>query len=243
MRFYEILNRYLGLPRRGVASLYRWTAIGGFSLGLSLIVVAIIVPDAGSVLLRYLLPGSAFSLAEDLRVSFRFLMLLYGVVTSALAVAFYLFTQGFVHAYTTEDVSTHKVGLRFVVFVSFIVGFVGARAVVVAAGLVGEDTSSGTFLGLPIQQLDFGAMHIHHYFYGFVTLAVVGWIAVFHKDYSTTAVGILYGLGMGVFVDEIGMLLTEGEYYARSTYFAAVLFVSVFFAALYWDMKKEESEE
>jgi hypothetical protein len=243
MRFYELLDRYLGLSKRGVASLYRWTAIGGFSLGLSLVVVAVIVPDAGAVLLRYLLPDSSFSLAEDLRVSFRFLMFLYGTLTSSLAVAFYLFTQGFVHAHTTEDVSTHKVGLRFVVFVSFVVGFIGARAVVVAAGLVGDDTSSGTFLGLPIHQLDFGAIHIHHYFYGFVTLAVVGWIAVFRDDYSKTTVGVLYGLGMGVFLDEIGMLLTGGKYYARSTYFAAVLFISVFFAALYWDLKKKEKQE
>jgi hypothetical protein len=169
-------------------------------------------------------------------------VLLYGFLVSAVAAAFYLFTKGFVASVKHEDVSAEQVGLRFVVFVSFVVGFVGARTVVVAAGLVGEETTSGSFLGLPIHQLDFGAVHIHHYFYGFVTLAVIGWIAVFREDYSKRLVAVLYGLGMGVFLDEVGMLLTEGAYFARSTYFAVILFVAVFFVALYWDLKDRGAE-
>ena len=237
MKLHEALEGYLGMPKRAVAVLYRATALAGVSAGLSLVVVAVLVPDTAVTGVRYLVSDAVFALADDLRVSQRFLVLLYGFLVAAVAVAFYLFTKGFVASVRHDEVSAEQVGLRFVVFVSFVVGFLGARAVVVAADLVGEETTSGTILGIPIHQLDFGAVHIHHYLYGFVTLAVVGWIAVFRDDYSKRLVAVLYGLGMGVFLDEIGMLLTEGAYFSRATYFAVVLFVTVFFVALYWDLR------
>jgi hypothetical protein len=243
MRLHEALEAYLGLSKRAVAALYKAVAFVGFSAGLSLAVVAAFTPEQAVASVPYPTVEAALSLADDLRVSPRFLVLLYGFLVSTVAAAFYLFTKGFVHSVRHENVSAHHVGLRFVVFVSFAVGFIGARAVVVAAGLVGEETSSGTFLGLPIQQLDFGAVHIHHYFYGFVTLAVIGWIAVFRDDYSKRLVAVLYGLGMGVFMDEVGMLLTGGAYYSRSTYFAVVVFVAVFLAALYWDLRRSGTDD
>lgn len=243
MKVHEAIEDYFGVSKRAVAVAYKSVALAGISAGVSLVVIAFLVPDTALVAVRVLVSEAALALADDLRVSPRFLVALYGVLLATVAASFYLFTKGFVHSVRHENVSAEKVGLRFVVFVSFAVGFVGARAVVVAAGLVGEDTSSGTFLGLPIHQLDFGAFHVHHYFYGFVTLAVVGWIAVFRDDYSKRVVAVLYGLGMGVFVDEIGLLLTEGAYYSRSTYFAVVFFVAVFLAALYWDLREHDVEE
>lgn len=243
MKIHKALEVYLGMSKYAVAALYRAVAFLGFSAGLSLVVIALLVPDTAVLGVRYLVSDAVFTLADDLRVSQRFLVLLYGFLVSAVAGAFYLFTKGFVASVRHEDASAQQVGLRFIVFVSFAVGFIGARTVVVAAGLVGEETTSGSFLGLPIHQLDFGALHIHHYFYGFVTLAVVGWIAVFRDDYSKRLVAVLYGLGMGVFLDEIGMLLTGGAYFSRSTYFAVVLFVAVFLVALYLDLRKQDTEE
>ena len=242
MKVHEAFEDYLGMSKRAVAVFYRAVAFAGFSAGISLVVVALLVPDTAVVAVRYTVSDTVLTLADDLRVSQRFLVLLYGFLVSAVAAAFYLFTKGFVASVRHEDVSAEQVGLRFVVFISFVVGFVGARTVVVAAGLVGEETTRGSFLGLPIHQLDFGAVHIHHYFYGFLTLAVIGWIAVFRDGYSKRLVAVLYGLGMGVFLDEVGMLLTEGAYFSRSTYFAVILFVAVFFVALYWDLKDRETE-
>ncbi len=243
MKLHEALGDYLGMSKYAVALLYRALALIVFSAGLSLVVVTLLVPDTAVAGVRYLVSEEVLALADDLRVSQRFLVVLYGILVSAVAAAFYLFTKGFVASVRHDEVSAHQVGLRFVVFVSFAVGFVGARAVVVGADLVGEETESGTFLGLPIHQLDFGTVHLHHYFYGFVTLAVVGWIAVFRDGYSKRLVAVLYGLGMGVFLDEVGMLLTGGAYFSRSTYFAVVLFVAVFFVALYWDLRKQDTEE
>jgi len=242
MKVYEVLEDYLGFPKRAVAVLYKTVALVGFAAGMSLALVATFTPDSALASVPYPTVETALSLADDLRVSPRFLVLLYGFLVSTVAAAFYLFTKGFVHSVRHDNVSARQVGLRFVVFVSFAAGFVGARAVVVAAGLVGEGTTSGTFLGLPIHQLDFGAVHIHHYLYGFVTLAVVGWVAVFRDDYSKRLVAVLYGVGMGVFTDEVGMLLTEGRYYSRSTYFAVVVFVAVFLTALYWDLRSADRE-
>ncbi|MCX2820012.1 hypothetical protein EGH25_11695 [Haladaptatus sp. F3-133] len=242
MKIHEALEDYLGFSQRAVAVVYKTVAFVGFSAGLSLAVIAVFTPEDVVASVPYPTVEAALSLADDLRVSPRFLVALYGFLVSTVAAAFYLFTKGFVGSVRHEAVSAHQVGLRFVVFVSFAVGFVGARAVVVTAELVGEETSSGSFLGLPIQQLEFGAFHIHHYFYGFVTLAVIGWIAVFRDDYSKRLVAVLYGLGMGVFMDEVGMLLTDGAYYSRSTYFAVVFFVAVFLTALYWDLRRGKTD-
>jgi len=242
MKVHEALEDYLGMSKYAVAVFYRAAAFVGFSAGLSLVFVALLVPDTAIVAVRYLISDTVLALADDLRVSKRFLVLLYGVLVSTVAAGFYLFTKGFIASTRHENVSAHQVSLRFIVFVSFAVGFVGARTVVVAAGLVGEETTKGSLLGLPIHQLDFGAVHIHHYFYGFLTLAVIGWIAVFRENYSKRLVAVLYGLGMGVFLDEIGMLLTGGAYFSRSTYFAVVLFIAVFFVALYWDLKDRGTE-
>jgi len=243
MKVHEALEDYLGMSKYAVAVLYRAAAFGGFFAGLVLVAVAVIVPDAAIFAVRSVFSESVFALSEDLRVSRRFLVVLYSFLLSAVAAAFYLFTKGFVASVRHEDVSAEQVGLRFVVFVAFAVGFVGARAVVVAAGLVGEETTSGTVLGLPIHQLDFGAFHIHHYLYGFLTLAVVGWIAIFRDDYPKRLLAVLYGLGMGVFLDEIGMLLTEGRYFSRSTYYAVVAFVAVFFVALYCDLRSQDTQD
>jgi hypothetical protein len=242
MRIHEALEDYLGFSKRAVAVLYKTVALFGFSAGLSLAVVAVFTPEEAVASVPHPTVETALSLADDLRVSPRFLVLLYGFLVSTVAASFYLFTKGFLDSVRHETVSARQVGLRFVVFVSFAVGFVGARAVVVTAGLVGDETSSGSFLGLPIHQLEFGAFHIHHYFYGFVTLDVIGWIAVFREEYSKRLVAVLYGLGMGVFMDEVGMLLTGGAYYSRSTYFAVVVFVAVFLTALYWDLGGQRKE-
>lgn len=242
-KIHEALEDNFGFSKRAVAVLYKTVALVGFSVGLSLAVLAAFLPDPSVTTAGYPTVAAILSVADDLRVSPRFLVFLYGVLVSTVAAAFYLFTRGFVDSVQHDQLSARHVGLRFIVFVSFAVGFVGARSVVVAAGLVGEGTSSGTLLGLPIYQLDFGSLHIHHYFYGFVTLAAVGWIAVFRDSYSKRIVAVLYGLGMGVSVDEIGMLLTEGEYYSRSTYVAVMVFVVVFLAALYRDLRKTREDE
>lgn len=73
---------------------------------------------------------------------------------------------------------------------------------------------------------DFGTYTLHHLYYGFALLAVAGWLAINYRDkniYHITAV--IYGMGLGVFFDEIGLLLTEfGNYYDSITYTVVLAF-------------------
>jgi len=93
MKLHEALEVYLGMSKYAVVVLYRAVALVGFSAGLSLVVVALFVPDADVGAVRYLASDAVLTLADDLRVSNRFLVLLYGFIVSAVAVASYLFTR------------------------------------------------------------------------------------------------------------------------------------------------------
>ena len=125
MKVYEVLEDYLGFPKRAVAVLYKTVALVVFAAGMSLALVATFTPDSALASVPYPTVETALSLADDLRVSPRFLVLLYGFLVSTVAAAFYLFTKGFVHSVRHDNVSARQVGLRFVVFVSFAAGFVG----------------------------------------------------------------------------------------------------------------------
>lgn len=80
--------------------------------------------------------------------------------------------------------------------------------------------------------------HLHHYFAGFLLLAAVGWMWLLREHDHRLLGAVMYGAGLGVVMDEIGMLLTEGDYFALSTYVVAVAFLSVLLAGLYWDLRK-----
>jgi hypothetical protein len=62
-------------------------------------------------------------------------------------------------------------------------------------------------------------VHIHHFWYGIVLLAVGGWLGISYNDRETDRVAaILYGAGGGLIVDEVGLLLTFGNYWTGLTY-------------------------
>jgi hypothetical protein len=72
-------------------------------------------------------------------------------------------------------------------------------------------------------------VHVHHFWYGMVLLAVGGWLGINYNNRETDRVAaILYGAGGGLIVDEVGLLLTFGNYWTGLTYtFLVVLLSSV----------------
>jgi hypothetical protein len=64
-----------------------------------------------------------------------------------------------------------------------------------------------------------GGIHIHHFWYGIVSLAVGGWIGISYSNKETDLLAaVLYGAGGGLIVDEVGLLLTFGNYWTSLTY-------------------------
>jgi hypothetical protein len=100
--------------------------------------------------------------------------------------------------------------------VSFILSFVVAR--------------SFTFF-FPDLVLVSAGFHIHHFWFGIALLAIGGWLGISynHKDIDMLA-AIIYGVGGGLVADEIGLLLTFGNYWSGLTWtfmIALLSFISV----------------
>ena len=115
--------------------------------------------------------------------------------------------------------------INFWILYMFIFGFVGARLVV---------------RYLPEAALVINGVHIHHFAYAFMILAIVGLAGLndWHKKYPRI-IGGLYGLSLGIAFDEFGMWIhLTDDYWVRQSYDAimvigAILISMVYFAS-FW---------
>jgi hypothetical protein len=114
----------------------------------------------------------------------------------------------------------------FIIFISFLLSFAAARAVVV----YGPE-----WLRLFIREY-----HIHHFYYGFALLAVANWIALTtDRPHMERFAAVLFGVGLGLFIDEFGLLLTcttpakDCDYWARQSYDVFMFIAALFLAILY----------
>ena len=94
--------------------------------------------------------------------------------------------------------------LATIALLSFIFSFIAARTFT-------------TFY--PSTVLVSNGIHVHHFWYGIVLLAIGGWLGISYSGRETDRVAaILYGAGGGLIVDEVGLLLTFGNYWTGLTY-------------------------
>lgn len=206
------------------------------ALGLTIVVSALVSPQWPLDLARELFPDVVYGLAATLRIEVPTLVAIYGSLLTLVAVGLFWVSERRAreHGHRAPHLRERTV-VGFLATISFVVGFVAARAVVVYGGLAGQ--SSGGRVGpVPWGELWVSGYHIHHFFYGFLLLVAAGAIALFFPDVSRRWVAVLYGLGLGIFVDEWGLLVTMDDYFARSSWFAAVTFLSLLFAGLIWTM-------
>ncbi len=73
-----------------------------------------------------------------------------------------------------------------------------------------------------------GGVHFHHFWYGLAMMAVAGWLGIvsFHPALNRVYATV-FGLGGGLIGDEVGLLLTFGNYHSELTYVFFVGFVCV----------------
>ena len=63
-----------------------------------------------------------------------------------------------------------------------------------------------------------GGIHFHHFWYGLAIVVVTGWLGiVITTDRLGRLLAALFGLGVGFIGDEVGLLLTFGEYQSEIT--------------------------
>src|SRR6266700_3580290 len=101
-------------------------------------------------------------------------------------------------------IGTFRPALSFIGLLSFITSFFGSRLFA---------TFNPTVV---IQQQ---GIHFHHFWYGIALMGIAGWLAITWKsERLDRAYAVMYGLGAGFFGDEVGLLLTLGNYQSELTY-------------------------
>lgn len=136
-----------------------------------------------------------------------------------------------------KEFTTRGGDARFLVWVSFLIAFVWARTWVT---LIGKNMPNFTFH----DEIEFGqriviaGYHPHHIALGVLLLAVAGWIGIFFGGKQLHRVaGVMYGVGLGLIVDEMGYIV-EGMTPYRDDWVEVFLVVTVlgalFMSAVYF---------
>lgn len=106
-----------------------------------------------------------------------------------------------------REFATRGRDARFLIWVSFLLAFLWARTWVT---VIGKHAPVLTFEG----QFEIGhrivifGYHPHHIATGVFLLAVAGWMGIFFAGKQIRRVaGVLYGIGLGLVVDEIGFIV------------------------------------
>src|SRR5467141_4425099 len=105
-------------------------------------------------------------------------------------------------------------GLAFYGTVSFVASFLGARL----------------FATLnPTVTVVRGGIHFHHFWYGLAMVVSTGWLGItLSNERMGRNLAIIFGLGAGLIGDEVGLLLTFGNYTSNLTevfFVAAIAFI------------------
>ena len=63
-----------------------------------------------------------------------------------------------------------------------------------------------------------GGIHFHHFWYGLGMITLAGWLGIaFNRPSLVRTYAIIFGLGAGLIADEVGLLLTLGDYQSSLT--------------------------
>jgi hypothetical protein len=105
-------------------------------------------------------------------------------------------------------------GLAFYGTLAFVAGFLGARL----------------FATLnPTVVVARGGIHFHHFWYGLAMVVSTGWLGItLSNERMGRNLAIIFGLGAGLIGDEVGLLLTFGDYTSNLTeifFVAAIAFI------------------
>ncbi|MFW5999510.1 MAG: hypothetical protein ACOCQC_02500 [Halanaerobiaceae bacterium] len=77
--------------------------------------------------------------------------------------------------------------------------------------------------------------HIHHFYFGILLISIAGWLSLLEsKLLSREKLALMYGAGLGLLMDEIGLLLTWGDYYSSLSYLLSLFLLGIFFNVIYF---------
>ncbi|MFO7987326.1 MAG: hypothetical protein R6U38_15815 [Desulfatiglandaceae bacterium] len=147
--------------------------------------------------------------------------------------------------------SQKRADIPFIIAISFLTAFLFIRVSVFIAGSADTEFADAAKAAAP-PGVDFHigkniilfGYHIHHFYIGILLMGIAGWLALTGSRYlSKRTLAMMYGIGLGLFFDEIGLLLTWGDYYSRLSYLLTVLLIGIFLNILFfhdfWESVKQ----
>lgn len=126
--------------------------------------------------------------------------------------------------------------IPFIITLSYLAGFIFIRLSVFLAGAANTEFAQAAKMGeMPGVNFYIGrniilfGYHIHHFYIGFALIALAGWLALTGTNtLSKKHLAMMYGVGLGLFFDEIGLLLTWGDYFSQLSYLLTLLLAGIF---------------
>ena len=113
-----------------------------------------------------------------------------------------------------------RANLATIALLSFIFSFIAARLFT-------------TFF--PSVVLINNGIHIHHFWFGIILVAIGGWLGISNDDKEINRVAaIFYGAGGGLIVDEVGLLLTFDNYWTSLTYSFLIVFLAIIIVLMFF---------
>ncbi len=146
-----------------------------------------------------------------------------------------------------REIYKNRRSTPFLISISFLISLILSRLWVVLLKADSTNSAVGNATFSAGKNLVLGGYHIHHITYGIILMAIAAWLAI---NYWSSAVArissILYGVGLGFIVDEIGFIIGGIEPYRADdeVFYIAVLIVGsllsiVYFPSFYNSIKRD----
>jgi len=129
--------------------------------------------------------------------------------------------------------------IPFIISSSYLLSFLLIRLAVMIAGSAGSAASNAAKTGdikfyIGSNIILFG-YHIHHLYIGIALIALAGWFSITRTQFiDQRDNALIYGIGLGLFMDEIGLLLSWGNYWNSSTYLLSLLLGGIFLNIIFF---------
>ncbi len=138
------------------------------------------------------------------------------------------------HSLLYNDIIRRKKVTPFIIFIFFLLSFFIARMIVYL---------------FPKLNLFIFKYHIHHFYYGIALLVISNWVALVSDDRVLKRISAaLFGVGLGLIADEIGIIITCGTagigcnplqlYWSRISYdiviYIVLIFLNIIFLGPFW---------
>ncbi|MFW6176384.1 MAG: hypothetical protein ACOC40_01655 [Thermoplasmatota archaeon] len=136
-----------------------------------------------------------------------------------------------------KEIYKNRKSTPFLISISFLISFILSRLWVILLEADKSGTTTGNVTYSAGKNLILGGYHIHHIAYGIILVAIAAWLAINYWSNSVARISsILYGIGLGFIVDEIGFVIGGVKPYSsdREVFFIAVFIVGSFLSVVYF---------